>query len=390
MASIRIVKDPDECAFLWQTYYPVECFFDLWQVRETFSQLYDRENNFIVYEENGRVNGLLALCRITETDELAFFPGEIWNNRTWMEQNKIISKNNQIMSAMLHAVQGNAEIRYLCQESLNNVSLEMRDNCTVDQENFTVDQENFTVDQKNFTVDQENRTVDQKNQTVDQKNQTVDQKNQTVYEDNRTTDEDNRTVYEYDSANTLSVDEIGYLFYPEQYEYNYDRYLGVFAGKSRKKIMSEVNSIEKQGVSFRYDKPEDIDYLFQLNISNFGEHGYFHDPRFLNAFIRLAQNLHEKEMLRVVTVLVGNEVAAVDMGAVWNNTCTMIAGGTNKNFPGIAKLINLHHMKWACVEKISSLDFLCGDFGWKKRFHLTPRPLYKINVHQKNQNTFSR
>jgi CelD/BcsL family acetyltransferase involved in cellulose biosynthesis len=70
----------------------------------------------------------------------------------------------------------------------------------------------------------------------------------------------------------------------------------------------------------------------------------------------------------------------VDMGAVWNSTYTVLAGGTHPDFPGVAKLINLHHMEWACHQELGEVDFLCGEFNWKQRFHLMPRPLYKIIV----------
>ena len=36
-------------------------------------------------------------------------------------------------------------------------------------------------------------------------------------------------------------------------------------------------------------------------------------------------------------------------------------------------------MKRACREQLTEADFLCGDFSWKKLFHLTPRPLYLLS-----------
>jgi CelD/BcsL family acetyltransferase involved in cellulose biosynthesis len=66
------------------------------------------------------------------------------------------------------------------------------------------------------------------------------------------------------------------------------------------------------------------------------------------------------------------------MGAIWNNTYTVLAGGTDVEFPGVAKLINLHHIQWACRQRLACVDFLCGDFNWKSRFHLVPRPLYEL------------
>jgi hypothetical protein len=41
-------------------------------------------------------------------------------------------------------------------------------------------------------------------------------------------------------------------------------------------------------------------------------------------------------------------------------------------------VINFHHMTWACHQRLDLVDFLCGDFGWKERFHLTARPLYQV------------
>ena len=67
------------------------------------------------------------------------------------------------------------------------------------------------------------------------------------------------------------------------------------------------------------------------------------------------------------------------MGCLYGGVCTLLAGGTNKAFPGIAKLINVHHMMRGCRERMECLDFLCGDFSWKKLFHLTPRPLYLLS-----------
>jgi len=56
-----------------------------------------------------------------------------------------------------------------------------------------------------------------------------------------------------------------------------------------------------------------------------------------------------------------------------------VAGGTGGDFPGVAKLINFHHLEWACRQRLREVDFLCGEFNWKNRFHLTPRPLYKMS-----------
>ena len=180
----------------------------------------------------------------------------------------------------------------------------------------------------------------------------------------------------------FSLDEIGYLFYPRQVDYSFDQYWQGFSGKSRKKINRELKRLEATGVTYRYDRLSDVDLMLRLNLDSFGSESYFSDPRFIAAFSDLAAWLHDNGLLRVTTVLIGGEVAAVDMGAVWNNTYSVLTGGTRPEFPGVAKLINFHHLAWSCRQRIALVDFLCGDFNWKNRFHLVPRPLYQMKKNQ--------
>ncbi len=178
----------------------------------------------------------------------------------------------------------------------------------------------------------------------------------------------------------VAVDEVGYLFFPGKYSYSFQAYLQSFSGKSRKKLSRELAALEKHGVSYRHDTVSDIQWLFRMNLESFQEESYFYDPRFLDSMDKLAAWLHGQGMLRVTTLLLGGNVAAVDIGAVWDRCYTVIAGATNPAYPGVAKMINFHHLEWACQNRMEVVDFLCGDFGWKQRFHLTPRPLYEMRI----------
>ncbi len=183
---------------------------------------------------------------------------------------------------------------------------------------------------------------------------------------------------------SLHEDEVGYLFLPGSYDYDFEKYRHTFSRKSRKQLSKEIAGLSSKGLSFRYDHMPDTDQMFRMNLEGFGEYSYFSDTRFLTGFEALIARLHQNEMLRIVTVLIGGKIAAVDVAAIWKNSCTVLAGGTSSDFPGVAKLINFHHLEWACREHIDSVDFLCGDFGWKRRFHLTPRPLYELRLFGKN------
>ncbi|MBU0993568.1 MAG: GNAT family N-acetyltransferase [Proteobacteria bacterium] len=177
----------------------------------------------------------------------------------------------------------------------------------------------------------------------------------------------------------LQEDEVGYLFHPEQYQFSFQNYYQSFPGKKRKKLTRELSKLEEMGISYSYDDSNTYtEHLFQMNMERYGDYSYFQDNRFLNAFKNLIELLKNNGWLRVTTVLIGGEIAAIDVGAVLENHYTVLAGGTNSLFPGVAKLINFHHLKYACEKHFEQVDFLCGDFGWKERFLLTPRPLYEF------------
>jgi hypothetical protein len=181
-------------------------------------------------------------------------------------------------------------------------------------------------------------------------------------------------------SDRMTNDEQGYVFFPGMYDFSFENYMQSFSGKFRKKLKADLRKLEEQTVSFQYNRFADLKEMFGMSIESYGINSYFSDPRFYESFENLALFLSKLGMLRITTVMVNGRVAAVDMGAVWKSSYTLLAGGTNPEFPGIAKLINLHHMEWACRHQVETVDFLCGDFNWKERFHLTAVPLYELRV----------
>lgn len=260
---------------------------------------FDRQPLFIKALRNGQVEGLLALAWIEEEGYFGHFPGETWNAKTWIEQNRIVASSPPVATELLAAVPGPFHLRYLKRSSMI-------------------------------------------------------------------------------SSESQEPDEINYSMRPAQYDCSFANYLEQFGGKTRKKLLSEVDKFKKSELTFRFDHLPDIEAMFKLNLKAFGTTSYFYDQRFLKAFERLAAWLSEEKLLRVTTILIKGKIAAIDMSAVWRNCGMVLAGGTNPDFPGIAKLINLHHIERACNEKLETVDFLCGDFNWKERFHLHRQQLYKL------------
>lgn len=300
MVKIRITEDMDECRLLWNRLWPQQSLFDLWEVRTAFSESYNRSNFFHIAEENGKYEGLLALSWIPEQQVFMNFPGETWQKKTWLEQNRITASGPAITGKLIASVAGTTRLSYV------------------------------------------------------------------------------GNIFGLPDSVHVSPDENGYLFYPWEYGFSFDNYLNTIPGKTRRKLLGEVRKFESMGVSIVYDNLSDLEFLYRMNMESFREYSYFNEPAFLIGFEKMIAWLYDQRMLKTVSVMIGGELAAVDVGAVFNNHCTMLAGGTNPEFNGVAKLINLHHIKTACHEKYHSLDFLCGDFNWKERFRLKRRPFYEL------------
>lgn len=300
MYRIRSVYNLDACRRLWEQCMPSELLSDLWETRLCFHDHYRRQPRFVVAENRGRVVGFLPLSFNEESGLYSYFPGETWEGKTWLEQNRIIADSRDTLQAMLESLDRPHQLRYL-----------------------------------------------RKDQPW--------------------------------SRHDERVDETGYLFVPETFGYDLDRYFEVFSHKTAKKLKRELSAWDLRKVEWRINEPADFEILSRMNRSRFGRLSYFYDDRFLASFHSLLRLLQDRGWLRLVTVIVDGEPAAVDMGSLYRGMLTMLAGGTSENFPGIAKLINMHHMAYACERRLDSVDFLCGDFNWKKLFHLTPVPLHVLD-----------
>ncbi|MBU0571844.1 MAG: GNAT family N-acetyltransferase [Candidatus Omnitrophica bacterium] len=302
MLEIRGETDIDVCRRLWERFIPPVQLTDLWSVRECFHRNFKRELFFVTAKRDGDPVGFLPLSFIPERSYYGYFPGEVWNGKTWLEQNRVIVPNRNVLVQILNWLDKGGKRYFL----------------------------RYLVDNQHFCPD------------------------------------------------TVSVDETGYLFQPGSVGFDIDGYYSLFSGKSIKKIKQDIDKICKKGVEIRTNRTEDFDLMVQMSLGRFGDESYFSDKRFLESFRDLKDHFHEKGWLRMTTVLIDGEPAAVDMGCVYQGVYTLLAGGTHNDYPGVAKVINLHHMKEACREKYEKVDFLCGDFSWKKIFHLSPNPLYKL------------
>lgn len=173
-------------------------------------------------------------------------------------------------------------------------------------------------------------------------------------------------------------DECNFGCSPGQYGYSFNNYCKRFSAKTSARIATEFSSLEHHGIRVRLDEFDDLQILFELNLATFGKQSYFCDSRFLKAFDSLARWLAKERRLSIVSILVGGKVVAVDMVAIHNNCHLVLAGGASREIPGISRFINLYHLERGFLHRVERIDFLCGDFGWKKKLLLEPRPTWGI------------
>lgn len=300
MVSVHAVTDLSECQATWRRAIREETMTDLWAVRACFQRHFRRPPHFLVAEDAGEMCGFLPLSRIEEADGFGYFPGETWEGKTWLEQNRIVARDPGVLEALLGACPGDYHLRYLLPVGAL-------------------------------------------------------------------------------PADDHLVDERGYLFLPPRYDYDLDNYFQrEFSGKAARKLRRELAAIQDLGLTYRYDNLGDFEHMVSLNVDRFGERSYFFDARFRESFRDLMHLLHAHGWLRMTTIVINGDVAAVDMGCLYRGAYTLVAGGTHPDYRGVAKVINIHHMRRACTERMQQVDFLCGEFSWKPLFRLIPRPLYVL------------
>jgi hypothetical protein len=175
----------------------------------------------------------------------------------------------------------------------------------------------------------------------------------------------------------LELDETGYLFHPPEMGFDMKTYFQRFVWKKLKAIKKEIEGMLAAGASWHVNCLTDYDIMVDMSLTTFGKSSYFYDSRFTEGFREVLRFLSRNGWLRMVSLEIGSKTVAVDMAAVYRGTYVVLLGGTDPEFRGVAKAMNMQHLEFACEQRLSRLDFLCGDFHWKKLWHLDPQPLYK-------------
>lgn len=299
MMHKSFITDLDVCKRVWNDLLPIRNISDLWGFRLCFQRHFNYRPHFLLLEDRQGIAGLLPLTYIDDLDIFVFFPGEIWQGRSWIERTPVFFREEGLFEELLESCPENTYLRYIeAPEGLELPCLEM--------------------------------------------------------------------------------DEIAYVLYPAGIEFDLAIYRKRFPNKKFKQIMKVVNSFNEMGSALYFNRLEDFGFLVNMSLRQFGANSYLHDHRFRNGFRDIMRFLHDKGWLRMVSLEINGKLAAVDLGATFGETYTVFLGATHPDFLGLAKAMNMYHIEFACREGLKKLDFLCGDFHWKKLWHLDPEPLYKF------------
>lgn len=148
----------------------------------------------------------------------------------------------------------------------------------------------------------------------------------------------------------------------------------------RRNLRKDRNRILKQNPRIIINNFSDFEHLVRLSKKRFEEKGEktdWEDPRRVETFRQVIKLAGISYQVRMITVLVGNQIAGVDLIALFNNCYyTLKCGYDVKRFPGIGNFVNLFEIDDAISLGMKRIDFLQNSYQWKNKF-FTAIPLLK-------------
>ena len=154
MLRIERVEDLRACRRLWEQAFPREYLTDLWEVRDCFHEHYRRPACFVVARDGEQLCGLLPLSWIEETGRYGYFPGETWKGRTWLEQNRILARDAEVLQQLIAHIPGRYQVRYLLPAGVAET-----DGCVIDEIGYLFHPPRYDFDMESYYREFAHRNV---------------------------------------------------------------------------------------------------------------------------------------------------------------------------------------------------------------------------------------
>lgn len=153
-----------------------------------------------------------------------------------------------------------------------------------------------------------------------------------------------------------------------------DEYLKNFKKKRRYNLKRDKRKIEILNPQIIIDDFSHFDALIDLSKKRFAQKGEdtdWEDPQRVDTFrkvIELGQN-DQSYKIRMISVLIGDKIAAVDLIAIFNDCYYPLKCGYEVGlFPGIGNFVNLLEIEDALKLGMKKMDFLEYGYGWKEKW----------------------
>lgn len=189
----------------------------------------------------------------------------------------------------------------------------------------------------------------------------------------------------------LKPDDPKYVLDLKKYT-DVDSFLGNLKKKRRYNLRRDKRIIESQNPRILIDNFVDYTTLIELCIKRFAEKGEdtdWDDPRRIAAFKQVIElgKMGKSYAVRMITVIIKNRVAAVDLIATYNGCYYPLKCGYDvRRFPGIGNFMNLYEIDDALKLAMNKMDFLEVDYGWKNKW-FDKVPLFKFEKDYDSSNS---
>lgn len=178
----------------------------------------------------------------------------------------------------------------------------------------------------------------------------------------------------------LEEDQPAYFLNLEKFNYNVEEYFSSISGKWRQTLKREIRRIGDLQPRVVINNFLDFEKLVEFNQKKFGDESAFADSDggygFKQVFKLMIENTFFKDKLRMISVLINDEVKAVMLVLLWGGVYFPLQGGNDSDIPNLFKFLSYEIIKDAISLKMKRIYFMVDDCGWKEHWCLEKEMLY--------------
>lgn len=163
---------------------------------------------------------------------------------------------------------------------------------------------------------------------------------------------------------------------------SHEDYLMKLPKKRRLNLRRNRRGIQRQNPEIIVNDFSHLDSLVRLSKERFerkSEKTVWEDPRRIEAFRHVIKLAGKSYKIRMISVVIDNEIAGVDLIALFNKCYyTLVCGYDIWRFSGIGNFFNLLEIDDAIQLGMRKIDFLQENYDWKNRlFEEIPLFMYE-------------